>query len=137
MLWHASGRELPVGTVLVPQPEYEARWHSESAGRVLEDLRPRGMLPHRDAVFMCADAQSTDDCGGNTDWLFGVEPQGPVVRHDLAFASEIDCLLSDDRSPDDPLIVELARRYWAGDASDDPVWEHLTTSAQIVSVEPW
>lgn len=137
MLWHASAKELPIGTVLVAQPEYEARWHSESAGRVLEDLRPEGALPHRDAVFMCEDAQSTDDCGGSTDWLFGVEPLGPVVRHDLALASEIDCLLSDDRTADDPMIVDLARRYWAGEASDGPVWEHLAASARIVSVEPW
>ena len=137
MFWHASADKLPVGTVLSPRPDYEARWHSESAGRILEDGRPPDSLPHREAVFMCAEQQDCDDCGAQCEWLFGVVPEGPVTRHDLSHASAIDCLLSEGASSDEPAVRELVRRYWAGDPSELPCWEHLARSARIVSVEPW
>ena len=136
-LWHASFDRLPVGTVLSPRPDYEMRWTTDCAGRILEDVRPADALAHRDAVFACSDPQDCDNAGAHCEWLFGIEPHGAVERHDLAWASDIDRLVSDGWPPGDPAIVELARRYWTGEASEDPVWEHLCTSAVIVSVEPY
>jgi hypothetical protein len=135
--WHASAIALPLDTILSPRPDYEMRWHSESAGRILEDGRPSDALAHREAVFMCEEQQECDDCGAACEWLFGVVPEGPVTRHDLSHASAIDCLLSEGASPDEPAVRELVRRYWEGEPSELPCWEHLARSARIVSVEPW
>jgi len=135
--WHASAVELPVGTILSPRPEYESRWASYCAGRVLEDARPDGMLAHRDAVFLCDNQQDTDNCGGQTEWLFGIVVDAETQRHDLAWASEIESLISNGWPSDCPRIAELARRYWTGEPSPDPVWEHLVPRAVVASVEPW
>ena len=135
--WHASAVRLPVGTILAPRPDYEARWSAYGVGRILEDLRPEGSLAHRDAVFMCDDAQDCDNAGAHCEWLFGVEPHGVVQRHDMEWATRIDCLVSDGWPVEDPAIVELARRYWAGEASDNPTWELLAASAVIHTVEEY
>lgn len=135
--WHASAIELPVGTVLSPRPDYEMRWSSYCAGRILEDERPGTCLAHREAVFLCDNQQDTDNCGGQTEWLFGVVVEGDAERHDLAWASEIECLLSNGWPSDSPEVKNLARRYWTGDASEDPVWEYLVPSAVVASVERW
>ncbi len=135
--WHASAIELPIGTVLSPRPDFEMRWQCYSAGRILEDMRPETSLAHRDAVFLCDNAQDTDNCGAHTEWLFGVIIEGAAERHDLTWASEIERLVSDGSPPDCREVRILARRYWSGEASEDPVWEHLVPRAVIVSVEPW
>jgi len=133
--WHSSFVRLDEGTVLSPRPGYDARWTGPSAGRILEDLRPTQSLAHRDAVFMCRDPQECDDCGAHTEWLFEVVPSARVERHDLAWASDIDVMLSEGVPPDDLRIVDLARRYWSGQASDHPTWEYLSPQATIVHVE--
>jgi hypothetical protein len=135
--WHASAVRLPVGTVLAPQPDYEARWSAYGVGRILEDLRPEGMLAHREAVFMCEDPQDCDNAGANCDWLFEVEPHGGVQSHDMEWATRIDGLVSDGWPADSPEVVELARRYWSGEGSEYAVWEHLCASATILSVEEY
>lgn len=134
-LWHASFDRLAVGTILTPRPDYEMRWGSDCAGRILEDARPASMRAHRDAVFACADPQDCDNAGAQCEWLYEIRPEGPVEQHDLAWASEIDKLVGNGWSPDDPAVVALAARYWSGEASPDPVWEYLGASATVLSVE--
>lgn len=134
-LWHASLTRLPAGTVLAPTADYEMRWASYCAGRILEDLRPAGMRAHRDAVFACDNPQDCDNAGAHCEWLFAIEPEGVVERHDLAWATDIDRLVGDGWPADDPAIAELGRRYWSGEASPDPVWEYLCARATIISVE--
>jgi len=135
--WHASFAPLPVGTILVPCPDYEARWTSNSVGRILEDMRPPASLAHRDAVFMCDDPQECDNAGAYCEWLFEVVPAGEVQRHDMEWATTIDSMVSDGWPPDDVRIVDLARRYWSAEASDMPTWEYLARSAAVTSVEPY
>lgn len=135
--WHASFDRLPEGTVLAPRPEYENRWSSDSAGRILEDLRPSDMLAHRDAVFMCDDPQECDNAGAYCEWLFEVRPDGDVQRHDMEWATTIDSMVSDGWPVDDARITELARRYWHGEASTLPTWEYLVPAATVMSVEPY
>ena len=135
--WHASFEPLPVGTILVPRPDCEARWSSDCVGRILEDLRPTTSLAHRDAVFMCDDPQECDNAGAFCEWLFEVAPAGEGQHHDMGWATTIDSLVSDGWPSDDARIVELARRYWSGEPSGLPTWEYLAPSAVIVSVEPY
>lgn len=135
--WHASFDALPVGTVLLPRRDYEARWSWNSVGRILEDLRPPASLAHRDAVFMCDDPQECDNAGAYCEWLFEVMPAGDQQRHDMDWATTIDSMVSDGWPCDDARIVELARHYWSGEASDMPTWEYLARAATVVSVEPY
>lgn len=135
--WHASFDPLPVGTTLRPEPEYEMRWHAESAGRILEDLRPANALAHRDAVFMCDNAQDCDNAGAHCEWLFRVQPDARVERHDMDWATRLDGMVSDGVSPDEPEVLRLAANYWNGVPSELPVWEYLTPKATILAMEPY
>lgn len=65
--------------------------------------------------------------------MFRLVPKGNVERHDLNWGSAISCALSEGKPEDE--IAELARNYWAGLPSDDPLWEYLVPAAEIVAVE--
>lgn len=135
--YHGSYDELPVGTILKPRGDaYEADWNNTDFYEILEKYRPPGMLSHKNAVFMCDNPDDVDMAGGATDWLFTVEPLGPVQRHDLNWGSEISCLISDGGSEDE--LKEAALNYWNGvPHHDENVWEYLTTSAKILAVEEY
>ena len=53
----------------------------------------------------------------------------------MNFCSEISCLIPEGQSVDSPAVVLAARRYWSGEAGDDPLWEGLCGAARILSVE--
>lgn len=135
--YHGSSDPLPVGTVLTPRDNYEANWSNTDFYAVLEHFRPPHMLAHKNAVFMCDNPDDIDNAGGGTDWLFTVQPLGPVERHDLNWGSEVSMLVSDD--PDDlDAIQQAAENYWNGvPHHDETVWEYLTPSARIVAVEEY
>jgi hypothetical protein len=133
--WHASFHRLPVGTTL--GPARTGRASPSAFDEALERYRPVAALARGDAVFMCDDPQDCDNCGAHCEWLFRVEPVGRVERHDLAWATAIDLVLSEGADDGHPDVVEHARRYWAGEASADPVWEYLAATARVVQVEPY
>jgi hypothetical protein len=135
IFYHGSEEHLPKGTVLVPQPDYELRWGINEWYKVLEHYRPADKLSHKDAVFMCDNDMDLDNAGGGTDWVFKVRPLGPVSCHDLNWGSEISMLLEQD--PDNIEAIEnAAHNYWAGvPHSNESVWDYLTPSAKIISVE--
>ena len=136
--YHGSSTKLPVGTVLTPRGDaYEAEWKNTDFYTPLEYYRPANMLSHKDSVFMCDNPDDVDLAGGATDWLFTVEPLGPVQRHDLNWGSAVSVLVSDD--PDNiEEIKQAAENYWNGvPHHDENVWEYLTTSAKIIAVEEY
>jgi hypothetical protein len=135
--FHGSYDKLPVGTILVPQEDYEKNWQDTDFYTVLEQHRPSHMLRHKEAVFLCDNADDIDNAGGATDWLFTVEPLSDrVERHDLNWGSEVSALVSDHA--DESAIQHAAEMYWSGDPSNNEVvWEYLTPAAVIVAVEPY
>lgn len=137
VFYHGSMETLPIGTILRPNPEYEQQWQSTDFYNALEYNRPAGMMAHKDSVFMCDNPDDIDASGGGTEWLFTVEPLGPIQRHDLNWSSEISMLISDeDLTFDDPAVEEAAHNYWAGvPHPNEQVWEYLTPRARIVKVE--
>jgi hypothetical protein len=136
--YHGSFDNLPVGTILTPRDNYESNWQHTDFYAPLEKYRPSNMLSHRQSVFMCDNPDDVDLAGGATDWLFTVEPQGPVQRHDLNWGSEISMLIGDGYSIDSPEVKQAAENYWAGvPHTDENVWEYLTPAAKITHVEPY
>jgi len=131
--FHASGDYLPVGTILMPRPDYSQRWGHTDFYPVLERYRPAHCLSHAHAVFMCDSGEVLDAAGAATEWVFEVKPLGPVSRHDMNFSAAVSCALSEGQS--EAVVADLARQYWMGVAGGDPLWEYLTSSARILKVE--
>jgi hypothetical protein len=132
--FHGSGIWLPIGTILRPSPDYEKNWGPTELYPILERYRPATYRRQADSVFMCSD-EDLDAAGGGTNWVFVVRPLGPVTRHDLNWGSRICCGISDGEK--EPTLLQFARNYWAGTPSYDPLWEYLTPSAEVLSVQPF
>ena len=137
--YHGSEDELEVGTVLAPREDYEDRWGHNDFYRVLEQYRPANCLPHCAAVFMCDNDEDVDAAGGGTDYLFEVQPQGSVSKHDMNWSSQISALISDGYGLDSDEVVQAAKNYWAGVPHDEsePLWEYLCKTAVVVAVEEY
>ena len=136
--YHGSMDELPVGTVLTPRDNYEDNWSGTDFYAALEHYRPNHMLAHKQSVFMCDNADDVDLAGGGTEWLFTVEPQGKVERHDINWGSEISMLIGDGYDVNTPEVKHAATNYWNGiPHTDEQVWEYLTPAAKIIAVEPY
>lgn len=137
--FHGSMDHLDVGFILRGRGKaYERSWANTDFYRVLEDARPHSCLSHAQAVFAVADPDDIDLAGGGTEWVFELQPVGPVSRHDMNWSTEISCLLSDGYSPDSTEVRQAAANYWAGiPHQDESVWEYLMPEAKIILVEPY
>lgn len=132
--FHGSYDELEVGQVLTCRPWlYTEAWGQTPFYQPLHRWKPVGLLRHADSVFMCADDEDIDLAGGAIDFVYVVEPIGPVQRHDLNWSSEISALLDVTDDIEDPRFQRAAEAYWAGEPHpDESVWEYLTTEFRIV-----
>ena len=136
--YHGSMISLPVGTILVPRFNYEENWKDTDFYLALEHYRPSNMISHKSGVFMCDNPDDVDAAGGGTEWLFTVQPLGPIQRHDLNWGSEISCLISDGHPIDSEEVSHAAQNYWAGvPYHSENVWEYLTPRAKILKVEEY
>lgn len=137
VFYHGSSVFLAPGTLLRPDPRHEEHWTDNGWYRALELHRPEGMLAHRDAVFCCDNPDDLDAAGGGTDWVFTVVPRGPASRHDMNWGTRIDLAIEEGKNIEDEAIAALARNYWAGVATEDPLWEYLAAGAKIIAVQPF
>lgn len=136
--YHGSMNHLPIGTVLKPSDDYEQQWGHTDFYRALEKYRPRNLLSHRNSVFMVSEPDDIDLAGGGTEWMFTVEPLGPIQKHDLNWSSEISSLIGDGYAIDSAQVKSAAENYWHGlPHPAESVWEYLTTAAKIIKVEPY
>lgn len=136
--YHGSMNELPVGTILTPREDYEENWGATDFYRVLELYKPKGMLSHKEAVFMVGDTDDIDLAGGGTEYIFHVQPLGKIEKHDVNWSSEISWLISDGYPINHEKIKDAALKYWNGIPHyNESVWEYLTPKAQILKVEEY
>ena len=137
--FHGSMDRLGIDFVLRGRGDaYIESWSGTDFYCALESLRPHYCLPHSQAVFAVADPGEVDLAGGGTDWIFELEPSGPVSRHDLNWSSEISCLLSDGFKPDSAEVRTAAFNYWSGvPHTDESIWEYLMPEAKIIRVAPF
>lgn len=141
--YHGSDRELPVGTIMRGglSDGYAARIAEASdIYRRLEWLRPTTCIAHKDAIFMASGDASNeyglddiDALGGSTDYVFALRPNAPVQRYDQSLITIAECALSDGKHQDE--IDAILASYWRGQSSGAPLWEYLTTSAVVASVQ--
>lgn len=127
---HYSTKDLPVGAILTGQG---ARWWRGEWAAVLERYRPKDMIPLAKAVFMfdAFDDPGHRAVGGDERrFRFEVKPLGPVEKHDARWAFDLDAVLNG--YDEDGSIEEYAANYWNGVESEEPMWEYLTTRAEIV-----
>lgn len=132
--YHGSHIKLPPGFILTGRgSDYEISWSNTDFYQILEKYRPEDKIAHKEAVFMCGNDDDIDCAGGGTEWVFTLRADGPVEKHDINWTSSISCALSENAEEKD--IRELAYNYWSGVPSEDPLWEHLTRQATIISCE--
>jgi hypothetical protein len=128
--YHGSYETLPIGTILKPQGNIKTIPNFE----ILEKYRPKEMLSLKDSVFLVANDEDIDACGGGTDYVFTVTPIGKIEKHNLAWSTEISKL-----EKNDPKYKEkeqrMAENYWNGIGHPNGVWEYLTPAAKIIKVE--
>lgn len=137
--FHGSYTELPVGTTMTGRgDQYEQDWINADFYCALERYRPDGLLPHKHAVFMVDTPDNVDSAGGGTEWIFEVQPSGPITRHDLNWSTRISKLISNGRQIDSNEIKLAATSYWNGlPLGDDPLWEYIAPAATILRCEPF
>ena len=136
--YHGSMDHLPVGTILIPRIDYEVIWGGTDFYYALEEYRPKEMLSHKEAVFMVDNEQDVDLAAGGAEWVFTVKPLGKVEKHDLNWGSEVSMLISDGFDILSDEIQTAALNYWNGiriPHHSESIWEYLTPSAEILSVE--
>lgn len=155
--FHGSYESLPVGSILRGRgEEYKKDWASLGPGyQLLEERRPNYMIGHHKGVFMCSkDENNTNDyglddldcCGAGTDYIYKMAPMGPVQKHDLHWMTEVQCLCDemdkyDNNSEEYNTILSRIKenidKYWEGIPSDQPMWEYITSHAEILEVHPY
>lgn len=131
--YHATNKNFPIGFILLPNPEYQQKWEKTDFYSVLEKHRPPHMLRHANAVFMVDDLETIDATGAPINYIYEVQPLGPVQQHDLNWSHEISMLLDLGGTPEE--IAKAAENYWNGVPHyNETAWEFLTTSARIVAL---
>lgn len=147
--FHGTRTNLPVGTVLKSQKtgyvqgsgfdEMELAAH-KMCEAILEDLRPSSAVSRIGAIFMCDDPTNCERAGGYDDYVFEVQPQGPVSKANLFWYSELEsyCYNFDSvREMDWQDCQEMAKGYWnclpnnVGEPHRDLV-EYVTQTAVIL-----
>ena len=130
--YHGSFNDLHVGQILIPTKDYINNWENTDFYYWLEKYRPKEFLAHHESVFMCDNIDDLDNAGAYTDFIFLVKPNSRIEKHDMFWSTAISLALCDQKEENH--IKALASNYWHGISSDEPVWEYLTTSAEIISV---
>ncbi|MFG6084063.1 hypothetical protein ACEUZ9_000305 [Paracoccus litorisediminis] len=136
--YHGSYEYFPIGSRLSGRgAEYHEEWSLLGHYEALHHHKPEDCLAHRDAVFMCSEIWDIHRCGGATETVALLKPEGPVTRHDLEWSNAIIMLLNEGRGLDDPDVRDACLAYWTGEATGDPLWEFLTPAARVLAVADW
>jgi hypothetical protein len=140
-LYHGSREYFDPGFVLRPQEGGYASLPDEDIAPVediIEQHRPEGKIPRRESVFMVDDPERVEQAGGYADYIYIVEPIGPVEVSYLAWYGELSVFWMD--MPEDERR-RLAEGYWSGDPSPDRslmksrrLREYRARAAKVVAI---
>ena len=143
--YHASFHELPLGTVLRGDFGEGHAWRLRApVSRLLEARRPTGQVSRTSAVFATTSARTAVKAGGGTDYVYEVEPVGPMSGpFDSGWHSEISRVwlatggAMDADLASNPRFAAMADAYWAGEKCRGKLCagryqEYLMPSARIV-----
>ena len=131
--YHGSNTELPIGTVLMPRVDSRV---DDKAEQILEDNKPEGYISRSNSVFMAVKPEETHELGGTEyEFVYQVQPLGPVSKHALYFLHEVDDPHYAPSSDKESMIAyqnECAYKYWTEKPVPNEMTEYLTTSARII-----
>ena len=139
-LYHGSRERFDPGTVLRPQEGGYASLPDEDIApveEIFEKYRPegkKGKIPRRESVFMVDDPKMIDRAGGCDDYVYVVEPIGPVEVSDVAWYGEMSVYWRD--MPEDERRM-LAEGYWSGTPFHGPrsrLHEYRARAARVVAL---
>jgi hypothetical protein len=150
-LYHGTRKDFPIGFILKAQPDgYAYGGGEEGAERLarmwteqaLEDARRRRGVARQDAVYMCAKIDEIDRAGGYEDFIYEVEPIGPVTKANLFWYGSLESycfhMAAEGEEPDGQDLRTMAANYWncapndIGETHRDLI-EYLAGSARIVA----
>jgi hypothetical protein len=139
--YHRSSVLLDVGTTLQPTgvPQNIAAIEAEFEAR-----RPPQCIGRRAAIFM-TDAPERGRDGVYGQYVYRVEPTGPVERYDSGWYGLVQKAHLKRKYAGRPgiaaypdwtekLLADCADAYWAGRTSPMPNWEFLTSGARVAEV---
>lgn len=142
-LYHGSRKRFKIGTILRPQrggyvagsgmDKIERAAHTKLEG-YLDTFRPTGAVSRANAVFMCARPQDIDYAGGYDDYVYVVDPIGPVHRCNLHWYSQLFSYSFED-GVYPPECAEWAQNYWSAKPSKNALYEYLAASAKVVGLD--
>ena len=151
-LYHGSRRRFRVGTILRAQrygyahgsgyPAFEKRVR-KMCEDFLEEFRPANAIPRRSALFMVDDPSIIDAVGGYEDYVYEVQPIGPVTRCNLYWYSDLEgyCMGLEGRPEHAHMgqVMDMAKGYWRASTNDidAPVrdqMEYLAQSARVIAL---
>lgn len=134
-LYHGSMKEFPNGFVLFSQNDGYVS-HLRDIEVEFDKYRPRHILSRFNSMFMVDNPELIDSAGGHDDYIYLVEPIGPVFKSDLAWYTEFDAFWYEG-GQDIPAEV-IASNYWNGVPyinSEHSLWEYRAQSAKIIRME--
>lgn len=132
--YHGSIKPLKIGTILIPKHESTMIHKGDILEEVLEKYRPKNKLSRFDAIFMVDNPNDIDNVGGYTDYIYTVQPGNKVEKSDLAWYSEVEIILSEDRNNETGIKL-AAKNYWSGVQyynKSMSVYEYRTESAKVI-----
>ncbi len=123
--------------ILEPQTQgYTRTVKGERQGieRALEEHRPDGMIPRDEAVFMADDPEMIPTLGGDINYVYIVEPIGPVEKSEAHWISNMYFRMFD---MSDEQAAEWSENYWEGvPGYGEPTWEYRARQAKVVREVP-
>lgn len=132
--YHGSAKSLPIGTILEPQIQgYTRTTNNQALEDTMERYRPDGMIPRDEAVYLADNPEVIERLGGDTDYIYIVEPLGSVEGSDLDWYGEVASGPYLQKSEE--AIREFAENYWQGVPYHGiGEREYRTRQARIVAV---
>jgi hypothetical protein len=131
--YRAHKGTLQSGAVVPPSTSFfdAMREDKKAAERFLESVRPPHLPKRENAIFVFEDeVQGREWASREKRYLYIVElkQNGILHRADWCWLSVIMGALMKN----DPQTTMYANNYWAGEATERPVWELLVGSATVV-----
>jgi hypothetical protein len=138
--YHMSASKLKIGCELKPKGGAHV---SEEVEEILARRRPDGSIARSNAVYL-SETEKVSQFGLKYDrgYMHTVEPNGVVQKRDTKWVSELQmrhhanariARLADQKLADFS-DEDIADKYYAGEASSNPVWEFLAEGAIVEAV---
>lgn len=119
LFYHGSKKAFPVGFVLTPQADgYVHGVYGDESDklirrieRILEKFRPSEMISRLQSVFLVARVGAIEHAGGQSAYVYQVDPIGAAEESCLWWYAELESLASEPRL-NQRAVKTAAINYW-------------------------